>query len=93
MYPSQFVDEIPAELLQNGGTGRQTAGHMQSGEKEGSYKRGMRVFHDEYGHGTVRKSIMSDFEETVEVVFDSGRNGTFVPEFTPLEKIADDEFA
>ena len=53
----------------------------------------MRVFHDEYGPGTVSRSKTEGFEETVEVMFDSGRTGTFVPEFTPLEKIADDEFA
>jgi DNA helicase II / ATP-dependent DNA helicase PcrA len=87
MYPSQFIGEIPAELL----TG--AAGNCGNSPLSAGYSRGTRVFHDEYGPGTVRGSRTGDVEETVEVVFDSGRTGTFVPEFTPLEKIADDEFA
>ncbi len=90
MYPSQFVGEIPSDLLAVDGGG---AGMYGNSPACGGYSRGTRVFHDEYGPGTVLGSRTVDVEETVEVVFDSGRTGTFVPEFTPLEKIADDEFA
>lgn len=93
MYPSRFASEIPAELLTADGAASPADRLRQYGGGEGSYRRGMRVFHDEYGPGTVSRSKTEGFEETVEVMFDSGKTGTFVPEFTPLEKIADDEFA
>lgn len=97
MYPSQFIDEIPGELLSGrrngGGAYRDIDPYGVGGEDECVYKRGMRVFHDEYGPGTVKNSGKKGYEETVEVVFDSGRQGRFIPEFTTLEKIADDEFA
>lgn len=88
MYPSRFLDEIPRDLVEIAdlfGGKTTTAEH--------SFDRGMRVFHDQYGPGTISKSSIREAEETVEVYFDSGKVGVFIPEFTPLEKIADDEFA
>ena len=88
MYPSRFVDEIPVELLSGG---FDTGGSGAEDFSEGSYVRGSRVYHDAYGPGTVIKSKFNGYEEAVEVMFDTGSVAVFVPEFTPLEKIADDE--
>ncbi len=94
MFPSQFVDEIPAEYLTVEGASFGLNGSRRDfSAGSASFSRGMRVFHENFGPGTVRGSRVEGFEETVDVVFDSGKSGTFIPEFTPLEKIADDEFA
>ncbi|MFW5768831.1 MAG: hypothetical protein ACOCYA_02130, partial [Spirochaetota bacterium] len=57
------------------------------GTEKGAYPRGTRVYHDDYGEGTVFKQWMSGTELTVEVVFDTGRKARFLPEYTPLERI------
>lgn len=93
MYPSRFLEEIPREYLRitggegfGGGIGT-TPGGAGTGAEEGIFPRGTRVYHDDYGEGTVAKQWMSGSELTVEVVFDTGRAARFLPEYTPLEKI------
>ena len=52
---------------------------------------GQRVFHDDYGPGTVVKKWYNVGELVLDVRFDSGRMGRFLPQYTPLEKLASDD--
>ncbi|MFP4562595.1 MAG: ATP-dependent helicase [Spirochaetia bacterium] len=88
MYPSRFLEEIPREYLRIvGGYPGKGGSDGTGGTEKGAYPRGTRVYHDDYGEGTVFKQWMSGTELTVEVVFDTGRKARFLPEYTPLERI------
>ena len=88
MYPSRFLEEIPREYLRiAGGDPAGVGADGTGGTEEGAYPRGTRVYHDDYGEGTVAKQWMSGTELTVEVAFDTGRKARFLPEYTPLERI------
>jgi DNA helicase II / ATP-dependent DNA helicase PcrA len=83
MSPSPFIDEIPREFLR-------LEGMPPIEEEENEFPPGTRIYHDAYGPGTVYKNWHNGHEYAVEVVFDSGSRGRFIPEFTPLERIADE---
>lgn len=84
MYPSPFIDEIPRDFIRMDGM------PSLEEEEESEFPPGTRIYLDAYGPGTVCKNWHNGFEFTVEVIFDSGRQGRFIPEFTPLERIADE---
>ena len=56
-------------------------------EHEFQYPKGSRVYHDDYGSGEVIKSEFNGSEETILVRFETGRTATFLPKYSPLEKI------
>jgi DNA helicase-2/ATP-dependent DNA helicase PcrA len=56
----------------------------------GSWKKGTRVYHDEYGPGVVWKSLVEGENELVFVRFETGRTAKFIPKYSALEVIADD---
>jgi len=56
---------------------------------QSQYKLGDRVYSDEYGTGEVRKVTFNGNEEVVLVQFATGKTATFLPRYTPLEKVAE----
>lgn len=82
MHPSQFLDEIPQELLS-------VQGGAAAGD-EGGYEPGSAVYHDDYGSGIVSKRWYNGRELVVQVTFESGRIARFIPRYTPLERISRD---
>ncbi len=81
--PSLFLSEIPEELI--------TVKGLNSGGGSPIYPAGTRVFHDDYGPGTVYNSGKNGKEFIVDVYFDSGMKSRFLPEYTPLERISFDD--
>ncbi|MFP4364508.1 MAG: ATP-dependent helicase [Spirochaetia bacterium] len=85
MQPSRFLTEVPEGVCEEKGIGG-TVPSQSSG-----FSPGDRVYHDEYGSGTVIKKWYNGAEELIIVAFDSGEQGTFFPKYSyGLEKIADD---
>ncbi len=79
--PSRFLAEIDPDSLE-------IVGAAGGGEL---WAVGQRVFHDDFGVGTVVKKWYNGSELGLDVRFDSGRMGRFMPAYTPLEKVAADE--
>ena len=52
---------------------------------------GQKVYHDDFGSGIVVKKWYNVGELVLDVRFESGRLGRFLPEYTPLEKLASDD--
>ncbi len=80
--PSRFLAEIDPDSLEVVGGG---------GRGSDLWAVGQRVFHDDFGVGTVVKKWYNGSELGLDVRFDSGRMGRFMPAYTPLEKVAADE--
>lgn len=92
--PSRFLRDLPREeieiddryslpysfdqILQGGDDGAQ------------KWRRGTRVYHDEYGTGVVWKTEQKGAELLVIVRFETGHTARFIPKYSPLEVIADD---
>jgi DNA helicase-2/ATP-dependent DNA helicase PcrA len=82
--PSRFLGEIaPTDV---DGLGQVAA----AGPGNDGWVPGQRIYHDDYGAGTVVKKWYNAGELALDVRFDSGRMGRFLPAYTPLEKMADD---
>jgi DNA helicase-2/ATP-dependent DNA helicase PcrA len=81
--PSRFLTEIDRESLEGF-----TAVVLPSDD---GWVVGQRAFHDDYGAGTVVKKWYNGGELVLDVRFDSGRMGRFLPQYTPLEKLASDD--
>ena len=82
MHPSQFLTEIPKELLS-------VQGGVEE-EGEDGYEPGSAVYHDDYGAGVVERKWYNGRELMVQVTFESGRKLQFIPRYTPLERISRD---
>lgn len=79
--PSRFLEELDEDSLE-----------IEGGEVPISpWAVGTRVFHDDYGVGTVVKEWFNGNYQVVFVRFDSGMTARFLPELTPLEKISGDD--
>jgi DNA helicase-2/ATP-dependent DNA helicase PcrA len=74
---SRFIEEIPQNLIVQFGA-------RQSGS---GYTRGERIFHREYGEGTITNCWTNEGEDFVAVRFSDGRIAQFMPQYTRLEKI------
>ena len=81
--PSRFLTEIASDSLDGFAV-------VPSGIDDG-WSVGQRVFHDDFGPGTVVKKWYNVGELVLDVRFDSGRMGRFLPQYTPLEKLASDD--
>jgi len=84
--PSPFLLEVPQDHVSGEGRDFFTG---NSGGKSGYYQ-GARVYHDDFGSGTIVRKSEQGGEQIVEVRFDTGRMGRFLPQYTPLEKISDE---
>jgi DNA helicase-2/ATP-dependent DNA helicase PcrA len=80
MRPSRFLKEIPTEFLQNlspGGiprtfTPREEPDYSSDEEQKG-FSKGDRVYHQQFGSGTVEKAYASSFGLTYDVYFPQAR--------------------
>src|SRR6056297_523369 len=92
--PSRFLNELPeAEVeldsrysLPGQGIGG-TAGYSEEARE---WKKGTPVYHDDYGAGVVWKTTHNGSHVVVFVRFETGQTAQFIPEFAPLEKIAEE---
>ena len=80
MAPSPFLDEIPDELVKKSGVDA-----MGQGAEE--WAPGTGVYHEEYGTGVVERTWYSDGTQLVQVRFQSGRVGKFLPKYARLERV------
>jgi len=82
--PSRFLAEITPTDVDG-------LGQVASAGGNDGWVPGQRVYHDDYGSGTVVKKWYNAGELALDVRFDSGRMGRFLPAYTPLEKMASDD--
>ena len=88
LVPSRFLNEIPAELVHEA-----TTGHRRlTGGVTDEYPVGSAVYHDDYGMGVVASSRHNGTDLVVQVRFETGRVATFLPRYTPLEKVSGDDW-
>ncbi|QEN05380.1 hypothetical protein EW093_11880 [Thiospirochaeta perfilievii] len=80
--PSIFLGEIPEDFV-IGDTPSNSNSFTNS-----TFKRGDNVYHDDYGSGYIIKVTDNGKHELVLVKFETGQVKQFIPEFSPLEKIA-----
>ena len=80
--PSRFLSEIDRGSLD----GFSAAVPVNDG-----WTLGQKVYHDDYGTGIVVKKWYNGAELVLDVRFESGRMGRFLPQYTPLEKLAPDD--
>jgi len=80
--PSRFLSEIDKGSLE---------GFAAAVPVNDGWTMGQKVYHDDYGAGIVVKKWYNVGELVLDVRFESGRMGRFLPEYTPLEKLAADD--
>ncbi len=102
--PSRFLRELPDEYVEiegrpaHGGAlygggydGGYDGREEQPGQSEaGPYRRGVRVYHDDYGPGIVTKVEHGGTQELVWVRFEGGHTARFFPRYTDLEIVGDE---
>lgn len=90
LIPSRFLGEIPRELLQvdGGSVGGAREGFSPGSGEEHPLPEGTTVYHDDYGTGVVVRAWFARGEACVNVRFETGMTGQFLPAYTPLERIA-----
>jgi DNA helicase-2/ATP-dependent DNA helicase PcrA len=79
MSPSRFLGEVPDDLVR--ATGQDNAPPAEQ------FPVGSGVYHDEYGTGVVERTWYTDGTECVQVRFQSGRVGKFLPKYARLERV------
>jgi len=80
--PSRFLSEIDRADLEGFGALAPVNDGWTVGQK---------VYHDDYGAGIVVKKWYNAGELVLDVRFETGRLGRFLPQYTPLEKLASDD--
>lgn len=87
--PSQFLDELPANLLSSNLNSRQTISKKAKSEMEvkpASWKEGDRVYHPIFGSGIITHLLGLGKKNTLVIQFEVGRK-IINPSHTKLEKI------
>lgn len=91
--PSQFLDELPADLLSSNLNSRQSISkkakseaEVKTASKEDSWQEGDRVYHPIFGDGIVTNLLGLGKKNTLVVQFESARK-IINPSHTKLEKI------
>jgi DNA helicase-2/ATP-dependent DNA helicase PcrA len=69
---------------------RDAEGAETEAVSEEGYRRGIRVYHDDYGPGVVQKVETGGSQELVWVRFESGQTARFFPRYSSLEIIGED---
>lgn len=83
MPPSRFLEEVPEEMVRHAGL----AGAAAAEAEQEQFPVGSGVFHDEYGAGVVERTWYNDGTQLVQVRFQSGRVGKFLPKYARLERV------
>ncbi len=79
--PSAFAKSIASDAKKKASSTEDSGCQFTQGDK---------VYHDAYGTGYIKTSVMESGREKVTVQFESGGEKTFLPKYAPLEKIAKD---
>ena len=85
--PSRFLNEIPPHLFDTPAG----AGVGADDAADDDFSAGTRIYHDDYGSGIIVKSWYNGADQVVQVRFETGRTARFLPKYTPLEKISNDD--
>jgi DNA helicase II / ATP-dependent DNA helicase PcrA len=104
--PSRFLQEIPFEHLKMVDYA-QALGDVYGGGYKSAFqsaypspfrdpaasdwRRGVRIYHNEYGAGVIQRVEGKGNSTVLHVGFETGRRATFMPAYTPLERIAEEE--
>ncbi len=93
--PSRFLGEIPSELLELASESAAGGGEAEGvDDRDGDWgsaeelPAGTGVFHDDYGVGVVQKRWRHGRNVMVRVRFENGTSATFIPRYTPLERVS-----
>jgi len=89
-YPSRFLQELPPEEIEEENPFTLSIEAGTTGE----YSKGTRVYHDDYGNGTVFQVMQNNGHQVIHVLFESGKKATIMPEFCQhkLEKLGSGEW-
>ena len=92
--PSRFLNELPEAEVEVDSRyslpGMGAGGPGAYSEEAQQWKKGTRVYHDDYGAGVVWKTAHNGSHLVVFVRFETGQTAQFIPEYASLEKIADE---
>ncbi|MFO7731745.1 MAG: UvrD-helicase domain-containing protein [Spirochaetia bacterium] len=92
--PSRFLNELPEAEVELDSRyslpGQGIGGTAEYSEEAREWKKGTRVYHDDYGAGVVWKTAHNGSHVVVFVRFETGQTAQFIPEYAPLEKIAEE---
>jgi DNA helicase-2/ATP-dependent DNA helicase PcrA len=80
MMPSRFLEEVPEKMVR-------FEGRTAVLPTEEQFPLGSGVYHEEYGTGVVQRTWYSDGAQVVQVKFQSGRVGKFLPKYSRLERV------
>ena len=92
--PSRFLKDLPENEIEIDARYSlpYSVGQVLRKDDEGAakWRRGTRVYHDEYGTGIVWKTEQNGTDLLVFVRFETGQTAQFLPKYSPLEVIADE---
>ncbi|HET6451527.1 MAG TPA: 3'-5' exonuclease, partial [Spirochaetia bacterium] len=80
LSPSPFLDEVPEELVEK-------TGLDDSAPDDETFTVGTGVYHEEYGTGVVERTWYTEGAQLVQVRFQTGRVGKFLPKYARLERV------
>lgn len=100
--PSRFLSEIPRELLEveddyvdelgfGAAVSTETTADGTGDAEFPDLQPGTRIYHDDYGPGTIVKRWYNGRDLAVIVRLENGRTVRFLPAYTPLERIGSDD--
>lgn len=93
LVPSRFLSEIPENLIATQAQpGAARFGRDGTSSSDHPWPPGTGVYHDSYGRGVVTKAWYTGPEACILVRFETGATAQFLPAYTPLERIALDEW-
>jgi DNA helicase-2/ATP-dependent DNA helicase PcrA len=78
MTASRFLEEVPEDLVRS---------ERKPEQEAEEFAVGAGVYHDEYGTGVVQRTWYSEGNLLVQVRFESGRVGKFLPKYARLERV------
>jgi DNA helicase-2/ATP-dependent DNA helicase PcrA len=82
--PSRFLSEIPEECVEEYNI---VSDNRLKENTDHPFPAGSRVFHDDYGYGTVVKHEVKGEQSLVTVRFDTGKTARFIPAYSSLIRI------
>jgi DNA helicase-2/ATP-dependent DNA helicase PcrA len=88
--PSQFIEEIPEELLTGTADKRSEMAEeeklIHSDNSGTEYAIGQRIVHPRWGIGTIL-SIRGDKNPELKIAFEQGKTRNLLAEFAPIQKV------
>jgi len=85
--PSRFLSEIPKELIEE----KNMISHdLHPQSPDHPFPHGARVFHDDYGYGTIVKNEVKGEHSLVTVRFETGKTARFIPAYSSLMRVEEE---